>query len=92
MVRGFYCRAGECQVLGLAVPLNVAYFYPQPSKRIASSPGRIGNKQRSLLHTFGYLKLKLDSNLSILVMNEQTATLKNDQGKCEFWKKIKNCL
>lgn len=76
MVIEFYNRAGERQDLGLGVCLYVAYSHPQPPQRIASSPGRIGNQHLSLLHNFGYLKLKLDSNLSILVMNEQTATLK----------------
>ena len=76
MVIEFYSRAGECQDLGLAVPVNEAYSHPWPSERIASSPGRIGNKQFSLLYDFGYLKLKLDNKLSVLMMNERTDTLK----------------
>lgn len=76
MVIEFYGRAGECQDLGSGVCLDVAYSRPQPPKRIASSPGGIANKRLSLLHNFGYLILKLDSNWSILVMNEQAAALK----------------
>lgn len=72
----FYGKAGGCQDLALGVCLKVPFSHPCPPKRIASSPGEIGNKQLSLLHNFGYLKLKLDSNLSILVMNEQTTMFK----------------
>lgn len=82
-----YRIAGECQDLGSNIGLNGVYSHPQSlKKKIVSSPGRNRHIQLSSWHNSEYLKLKLDGNWSILVMNGKWVHY--NQEKCESWGEI----